>query len=45
LRNEKMTSTLISTSKIKQLEENLNALNNMHFSDDEIKLIDEILSS
>jgi len=45
LRNEKMTSTLISTSKVKQLEENLEALNNMHFTDDETNTIDDILNS
>ncbi len=45
LRNEKMTSTLISTSKPKQLEENIQALENMTFTNDELKTIDDILNS
>src|SRR5690554_196004 len=45
LRNENMTSTLISTSKPKQLEENIQALENMTFTDDELKTIDDILNS
>lgn len=36
LRNPKMTSTLISTSKIQQLEENLKTLDNLSFSHDEL---------
>ena len=43
LRDEKMTSTLISTSKISQLFENLEALNNLRFTDDELKQIEEAL--
>jgi len=45
LRNENMTSTLISTSKPKQLEENIQALENMTFTDDELKTIDDILNT
>lgn len=43
LRNPKMTSTLIGISKIEQLKENLDALNNLEFSEEEIKEIDEIV--
>lgn len=45
LRNPKMTSTLISTSKIEQLEENLKTLDHLQFSDEEIKAIDQILNT
>jgi L-glyceraldehyde 3-phosphate reductase len=44
LRNPKMTSTLISTSKIEQLDENLKTLDNLSFTEEEIKEIDQILS-
>ncbi len=43
LRNPKMTSTLISTSKIDQLKENLKTLERLDFSDDELKAIEEAL--
>jgi L-glyceraldehyde 3-phosphate reductase len=43
LRNEKMTSVLISTSKLTQLDENLKALDNLVFTKEEIKEIDNIL--
>ncbi len=43
LRNPKMTSTLISTSKIDQLKENLKTLERLDFSEDEIKSIEEAL--
>ncbi len=45
LRNPKMTSTLISTSKIEQLEENLKTLDNLSFTEDELKEIDQILNA
>ena len=45
LRNPKMTSTLIGISKIEQLKENLDALNNLEFSEEEIKEIDEIVGN
>ncbi|WIF88035.1 aldo/keto reductase [Acholeplasma laidlawii] len=45
LRDERMTSTLISTSKPKQLEENLAALDNMSFTEDELQKINDILNS
>jgi L-glyceraldehyde 3-phosphate reductase len=43
LRNPKMTSTLIGVSKIEQLKENLDALDNLEFSKEELKEIDEIV--
>jgi L-glyceraldehyde 3-phosphate reductase len=44
LRNPKMTSTLISTSKVEQLEENIKALDHLVFSEDELIEIDHILN-
>ena len=43
IRNPKMTSTLISTSKLSQLYENLQVLDNLEFTDEELKMIDEIV--
>ncbi|RJX25264.1 MAG: L-glyceraldehyde 3-phosphate reductase [Acholeplasma sp.] len=43
LRNPYMTSTLISTSKISQLHENLKTLEHLNFTDDEINEIEAIL--
>lgn len=43
IRNPKMTSTLISTSKLSQLYENLQVLDNLEFTDEELKMIDEII--
>lgn len=43
LRNEKMTSTLISTSKIEQLMENLKTLEHLDFTEDEIRQIEDAL--
>ncbi len=43
LRNEKMTSTLISTSKISQLYENLETLNHLEFNEEELKQIEDAL--
>jgi L-glyceraldehyde 3-phosphate reductase len=45
LRNPKMTSTLISTSKMVQLEENLKTLEHLSFTDEELKTIDQILAT
>jgi L-glyceraldehyde 3-phosphate reductase len=44
LRQPLVTSALIGASSVKQLENNLAALNNRHFSDDELGRIDSILS-
>ncbi len=43
LRNPYMTSTLISTSKPAQLEENLRTLDNLEFSDEELLAIEEVI--
>lgn len=45
LRGGRVTSALIGASRVSQLEENIAALNNLTFSDEELKLIDEILQS
>lgn len=41
LRDERMTSTLIGASSVKQLEANLGALENLDFTDDELTSIDQ----
>jgi L-glyceraldehyde 3-phosphate reductase len=43
LRDQKITSALIGASKVSQIEENVAALENLDFSVEEIKLIDEVL--
>jgi L-glyceraldehyde 3-phosphate reductase len=43
LREQKITSALIGASKVSQLEENVATLDNLYFSEEEIKLIDEVL--
>jgi L-glyceraldehyde 3-phosphate reductase len=45
LRNPVVTSSLIGASSVKQLEDNLGALNNLKFSDEELGRIEEILKS
>jgi len=42
LRDPRITSALIGASKVSQIEENIAALNNMNFTDDELKKIDAI---
>jgi L-glyceraldehyde 3-phosphate reductase len=42
LRRQEVTSVLIGASKVEQIEENIAALQNPYFSDDELKAIDEI---
>ena len=37
-----VTSVLIGASKVEQIEENVAALNNLSFTDEELKAIDEI---
>ncbi|NOU99988.1 aldo/keto reductase [Paenibacillus planticolens] len=44
LRNGHVTSSLIGASKVKQLEDNVAALNQLHFTEDELALIDQILA-
>ncbi len=41
LRDERMTSTLIGASSVKQLEDNLGSLQNLDFSDDELDRINQ----
>jgi L-glyceraldehyde 3-phosphate reductase len=41
LRDPRVTSVLFGASSIEQLEDNVAALNNLHFSDDELKEIDQ----
>ena len=43
LRQPQITSVLIGASSSKQLKENIEALNNLKFSNEELKLIDSIL--
>ncbi|MFZ5858862.1 MAG: L-glyceraldehyde 3-phosphate reductase [Chloroflexota bacterium] len=43
LRKPAVTSALIGASSVEQLEDNLAALNNLQFSDEELKKIDDIL--
>ena len=43
LRADVVTSLIVGTRKIEQLQDNLNALENLNFSDDELKRIDLIL--
>jgi L-glyceraldehyde 3-phosphate reductase len=43
LRKPAVTSALIGASSVKQLEDNLAALNNLKFSDDELSKIDSVL--
>lgn len=43
LRLPAVTSVLIGASKVEQIEENVAALNNLSFSDEELKTIDEIV--
>jgi len=40
----KVTSVIIGASRVSQIEENVKVLDNLEFSDDELKEIDEILS-
>ena len=43
LRNPQVTSALVGASSVKQLEDNIAALNNLAFSPDELKTIENIL--
>jgi L-glyceraldehyde 3-phosphate reductase len=43
LRNPKMTSTVLGVSKVEQLYENIKAIENLSFTQDELNQIDEIL--
>jgi L-glyceraldehyde 3-phosphate reductase len=41
LRDERVTSALIGASSVKQLDDNLDSLSNLEFSDDELRQIDD----
>lgn len=45
LKDDRITSVLVGVSRISQLEDNLKALNNLSFSEDELKAIEEILKA
>ena len=40
--NQRVNSVIVGTSSVKQLEENIQALENVHFTDEELWLIGEI---
>jgi L-glyceraldehyde 3-phosphate reductase len=42
LRDPRVTSTLVGASSVAQLEENLRALDNLEFGDDDLKAIDAV---
>lgn len=44
LRRGRVTSVLIGASKVSQIEENVNTLNNLHFSEEELIKIENILA-
>ncbi len=44
LKDQRVTSVLVGASSVSQLENNLGALRNIHFSDEELQGIEEILS-
>lgn len=45
LRDERVTSALVGTSKVSQVDDNVAALKNTKFSSEELKKIDQILST
>ena len=45
LKDQMVTSVIIGASSVKQIDDNLKALNNTSFCDEEITLIDSILKS
>jgi L-glyceraldehyde 3-phosphate reductase len=45
LRKPAVTSALIGASSVKQLEDNLDSLNNLKFSEEELDRIESILKS
>jgi L-glyceraldehyde 3-phosphate reductase len=45
LRDKRVTSVLAGASKIEQLEQNIAALTNLNFADEELDRIDKILKS
>jgi L-glyceraldehyde 3-phosphate reductase len=45
LKDKRVTSVLIGASSVNQLEENIRALDNRDFSDEELKTIEGILNN
>jgi len=45
LRDKRVTSALIGASKVNQIEENVAALKNLEFNEEELKVIDSILNT
>jgi L-glyceraldehyde 3-phosphate reductase len=45
LRKPQVTSALVGASSVTQLETNLGALNNLQFSEDELKAIEAVLKA
>jgi L-glyceraldehyde 3-phosphate reductase len=45
LRDKRVTTVLIGASKVKQLEQNVAALDNLSFADEELEQIETILKS
>jgi len=45
LRHPGMTSALVGASRVSQIEDNVGALNNLEFTEEELTLIDGILAS
>ena len=43
LRDERVTSVIVGTRNVKQLQDNLGSLNNLRFTSEELALIDNIL--
>ena len=44
LKDQRVTSVLVGVSKVSQLKDNINALNNLEFSQEELQKIDSILN-
>ena len=44
LRDSRMTSVIIGASRVSQIEENVKAIENLTFTEEELKSIDDILN-
>ena len=44
LRDPRVTSALVGTSKVSQVDDNVSALKNLKFSADELRQVDDILA-